>query len=91
MTLKLFVAYIAPFYMVMDNPCPYYRPFRVTEEMSQDNRFIFVALANYAMLSPITKVGIVFGVPIEFEIVSKARRDCFLKLEVWWTSLIKGV
>ena len=73
MTLKLFVAYIAPFYMVMDNLCPYYKPFRVTEEMSQDNRFIFVALANYAMLSPITKVGIVFGVPIEFEIVSKAR------------------
>lgn len=34
------------------------------------------------MLSPITKAGIVFGVPIEFEFVNKARRDCFLKLEV---------
>lgn len=67
--------------MFKDNPCPYYKPFRISEEMSQDNRSIFVALANFAMLFPITKVGIVFGVPIEFKIVSKGRWDCFLKLE----------
>ena len=67
MTLKLFVACIAAFHIFMDNPCPYYKPFRVTEGKPQDNRFILVALANYAMLSPIIKVGIVFGVPIAFE------------------------
>ena len=44
--------------------------------------FHFCCTGNHAILSPITKVGIVFGVPIEFEIVNKARRDCFLKLEV---------